>query len=62
MKEAVSNLASVIVGQRLVNGWKNPGCPWTYPLTPDGMLLGYRCRDGAHRTFAQRPSETTERD
>jgi rhodanese-related sulfurtransferase len=30
---------SVFRGQRLVNGWKNSGCPWTYALTPDRMLL-----------------------
>jgi hypothetical protein len=21
------------------NGWKNSGCPWTYKLTPERMLL-----------------------
>jgi hypothetical protein len=26
-------------GQRLKNGWKNSGCPWTYQLTPERMLL-----------------------
>ncbi len=30
---------SVFLGQRLVNGWKNSGCPWTYKLTPDRMVL-----------------------
>jgi rhodanese-related sulfurtransferase len=30
---------SVFAGQRLKNGWKNSGCPWTYHLTPDRMLL-----------------------
>jgi rhodanese-related sulfurtransferase len=30
---------SVFVGQRLKNGWKNSGCPWTYKLTPDRMVL-----------------------
>ncbi len=37
--DAVEDPASVFVGQRLVNGWKNSGCPWTYKLTPDRMLL-----------------------
>ena len=37
--DPVQNPASVFQGQRLVNGWKNSGCPWTYNLTPDRMLL-----------------------
>ncbi len=37
--DAVKNPDSVFVGQRLVNGWKNSGLPWTYELTPDRMLL-----------------------
>ena len=36
--DAVENPASVFMGQRLVNGWKNSGCPWTYKLTPDRMV------------------------
>ena len=37
--DSVSDTASVFQGQRLVNGWKNSGCPWTYKLTPERMLL-----------------------
>jgi rhodanese-related sulfurtransferase len=37
--DAVADPDSVFVGQRLKNGWKNSGCPWTYELTPDRMLL-----------------------
>jgi rhodanese-related sulfurtransferase len=37
--DAVTDLDSVFLGQRLKNGWKNSGCPWTYNLTPDRMLL-----------------------
>ena len=37
--DPVADPASVFQGQRLVNGWKNSGCPWTYKLTPDLMLL-----------------------
>lgn len=37
--DAVEDPASVFVGQRLRNGWKNSGCPWTYDLTPDRMVL-----------------------
>jgi rhodanese-related sulfurtransferase len=37
--DPVGDPASVFLGQRLVNGWKNSGCPWTYHLTPDRMVL-----------------------
>ena len=37
--DAVKDPASVFLGQRLKNGWKNSGCPWTYCLTPDRMVL-----------------------
>ena len=37
--DVVENPASVFMGQRLVNGWKNSGCPWTYKLTPERMVL-----------------------
>ena len=37
--DTVSETGSVFHGQRLVNGWKNSGCPWTYQLTPDRMVL-----------------------
>ena len=37
--DAVEDPDSVFLGQRLKNGWKNSGCPWTYKLTPDRMLL-----------------------
>ena len=37
--DAVRDPDSVFNGQRLKNGWKNAGCPWTYELTADRMLL-----------------------
>ena len=37
--DVVNDPASVFLGQRLKNGWKNSGCPWTYNLTPDRMVL-----------------------
>jgi len=37
--DAVSDPHSVFLGQRMKNGWKNSGCPWTYKLTPDRMIL-----------------------
>jgi len=36
--DSVEDPESVFVGQRLVNGWKNSGCPWTYKLTPDKFI------------------------
>ena len=37
--DRVEDPESVFVGQRLRNGWKNSGCPWTYALTPERMVL-----------------------
>ena len=37
--DVIKDPDSVFLGQRLKNGWKNSGCPWTYQLTPDQMLL-----------------------
>jgi rhodanese-related sulfurtransferase len=30
---------SVFLGQRLFNGWKNSGLPWTYDIAPEKMLI-----------------------
>ena len=37
--DPVNDSDSVFNGQRLKNGWKNSGCPWTYRLTPERLLL-----------------------
>lgn len=37
--DVVKDPDSVFVGQHAMNGWKNSGCPWTYKLTPDRMVL-----------------------
>jgi rhodanese-related sulfurtransferase len=37
--DVINDPDSVFLGQRLKNGWKNSGCPWTYQLTPERMLL-----------------------
>jgi rhodanese-related sulfurtransferase len=37
--DTVSENESIFKGRRMVNGWKNSGCPWTYKLTPEHMLL-----------------------
>ena len=35
--DAVKNPDSVFPGQRLRNGWKNSGLPWTYKPDPEKM-------------------------
>jgi rhodanese-related sulfurtransferase len=37
--DAVKDPDSVFNGQRLVNGWKNSGLPWTYKIDPERMVL-----------------------
>lgn len=37
--DSIEDPASVFVGQRLVNGWKNSGNPWTYELTAERLVL-----------------------
>ena len=37
--DMVNDPASIYNGQRMKNGWKNSGCPWTYKLNTDRMLL-----------------------
>jgi hypothetical protein len=37
--DQVKDPDSLFMGQRLKNGWKNSGLPWTYDLTPERMLL-----------------------
>jgi len=37
--DLVKDPESLFAGQRMKNGWKNAGCPWTYQLTPERMLL-----------------------
>ena len=37
--DAVQDPDSLFNGRRLKNGWKNSGCPWTYELTGDRLLL-----------------------
>lgn len=37
--DLVSDPESVYAGQRMKNGWKNSGLPWTYKLNPERMLF-----------------------
>jgi rhodanese-related sulfurtransferase len=37
--DMVNDPTSLYNGQRMKNGWKNSGCPWTYKLNTDRMLL-----------------------
>jgi len=37
--DVVDDPSSAFLGQRVINGWKNAGLPWTCKLTPDRMVL-----------------------
>jgi len=37
--DKVKDPANVFKGQRMKNGWKNSGLPWTYDLYPHLMFL-----------------------
>ncbi len=37
--DEVTDPGSVFFGQRMVNGWKNSGLPWTYDVVPERMLF-----------------------
>ena len=37
--DKVTDPDNVFLGQRMKNGWKNSGCPWTDKLTPERMVL-----------------------
>jgi rhodanese-related sulfurtransferase len=37
--DAVKDAESMFRGQRLVNGWKNAGLPWTYEIDPARLVL-----------------------
>jgi rhodanese-related sulfurtransferase len=37
--DAVADSGSVFLGQRVRNGWKNSGLPWTYEINRDRMVL-----------------------
>jgi rhodanese-related sulfurtransferase len=43
--DLVEDPDSVFQGQRLKNGWKNSGCPWTYTLTPVQPVPARSIRD-----------------
>ena len=37
--DLVNDVESTYAGQRMRNGWKNAGCPWTYDVSLDRMVL-----------------------
>ena len=37
--DIVNDPENVFVGQRMMNGWKNSGLPWTYTIDPKLMLI-----------------------
>jgi hypothetical protein len=45
-------------GQRVVNGWKNDGLPWTYKLDKDKLYLPQHRASRQASAGHQRPSET----
>ena len=40
--DTVDDVTSVFHGQRVKNGWKNSGAPWTYKPSPERMVLTTR--------------------
>ncbi len=40
--DKVTDPASMYVGQRMSNGWRNSGLPWTYDVNPDQMRMPER--------------------
>jgi rhodanese-related sulfurtransferase len=40
--DALKDPNSIFDGQRVLNGWKNSGLPWTYDVDPDRMVLTTR--------------------
>ena len=38
--DMVKDPSSVFCGQRMQNGWKNSGLPWTYETNPDLLWIG----------------------
>ncbi len=44
--DKVDDPASVFHGQRMKNGWKNSGLPWTYQINPERMRLPKRPQKG----------------
>jgi hypothetical protein len=37
--DVVKDSGSVFLGQRMLNGWKNSGLPWTYHIDPVRVVL-----------------------
>ena len=37
--DTVSDPESIYNGQRMKNGWKNSGVPWTYKINPELMKI-----------------------
>ena len=47
--DKVEDPESVFHGARMRNGWKNSGCPWTYHVTPERMVLPVKALAGAEK-------------
>ena len=38
-RDPVQDPERVFLGKRMKNGWKSSGCPWTYDLDPQRLVL-----------------------
>jgi rhodanese-related sulfurtransferase len=47
--DTVDDETSVFHGQRLKNGWKNSGAPWTYKPSPERVVLMQTPQEGARK-------------
>ena len=47
--DTVDDETSVFHGQRLKNGWKNSGAPWTYKPSPERVVVARSPQEGARK-------------
>jgi rhodanese-related sulfurtransferase len=47
--DTVDDVDSVFHGQRVKNGWKNSGAPWTYKPSPERMVAAQTHQEGARK-------------
>jgi rhodanese-related sulfurtransferase len=47
--DTVDDVSSVFHGQRVKNGWKNSGAPWTYKPSPERMVVTQTPQEGARK-------------
>jgi rhodanese-related sulfurtransferase len=47
--DTVDDETSVFHGQRVKNGWKNSGAPWTYKPSPERLVVAQTPQEGARK-------------